>query len=130
MEIGVHEIIIKKRVRKDLGDLGHLMDSMRHHGLLNPILITEDNELIAGHRRLESAIRLGWRTIEARVYTHLTRTEKLEMELNENLFRKDFNEEEVAEGYTRLDRLNHPSWIQRMWLRLVKFIQKFFKIKR
>lgn len=130
MEINVQQVVIKRRVRKNLGDLSHLMNSMRHHGLLNPILITDSNELIAGHRRLEAAKRLGWQKIEARIYSRPSRTEKLELELNENLYRKDFTEEELAEGYTRLDRMKHPSIWKRFWLWLQKIFRRIFNKSR
>ena len=59
MRMAVQDIELNLRVRKNLGDLNALMESMKNHGLLNPITVTEKGELIAGHRRLESAKRLG-----------------------------------------------------------------------
>ena len=67
MLINIDEIKIKKRVRKDLGDLETLKDSLRRYGLLSPITINTRNELVAGQRRLESAKQLGWTTITANV---------------------------------------------------------------
>ena len=39
MLVNISEIKVKKRVRKDLGDLDALKESLRRYGLLNPITI-------------------------------------------------------------------------------------------
>ena len=67
MQIDIESVIFRKRVRKNLGDLKPLAESLKTYGLMNPIVINERNELIAGHRRLEAAKSLGWSTIAARV---------------------------------------------------------------
>ncbi len=59
----IAEIKIGKRHRKDLGDLQSLADSIQEIGLLHPIVVTEDGELIAGERRLEACKLLGWEEI-------------------------------------------------------------------
>ena len=55
MLVNISEIKVKKRVRKDLGDINSLKDSLKRYGLLNPITIDSKNRLIAGERRLEAA---------------------------------------------------------------------------
>ena len=84
MLINIDEIKIKKRVRKDLGDIEALKDSLRRYGLLSPITINTKNELVAGQRRLESAKQLGWTTINANVVDAEDKIGQLEMELEEN----------------------------------------------
>ncbi|MBQ1198294.1 MAG: ParB N-terminal domain-containing protein, partial [Spirochaetaceae bacterium] len=54
MKVLIKDIKIKKRVRKDLGDLELLKDSIKRYGLMNPITINSQYELVAGHRRLEA----------------------------------------------------------------------------
>ena len=100
MELG--RIIIRKRVRQNLGDLASLMDSLRRHGLLNPVVINSKNELIAGHRRMESAKRLGWRVIEVRIIDTEDKADLVEMEIEENTQRKNLTTDELAEAYLRL----------------------------
>ena len=51
-EIRISSIKIGSRHRKDLGDLHSLARSIRKEGLLQPVGITEDGELIFGERRL------------------------------------------------------------------------------
>ena len=48
----------KSRFRKDLGDLKPLIESIERQGLIHPIVLTEDNQLICGRRRLAAYIRL------------------------------------------------------------------------
>ena len=65
MLIKIEDVIVKKRIRKNLGDLEPLKDSLRTYGLLNPITINSKYELVAGERRLEAAKALGWEEINA-----------------------------------------------------------------
>ncbi len=126
MEIDVSKIIIRKRVRKNLGDLASLMDSLRRHGLLNPVVISSRNELIAGHRRLEAAKRLGWPTIQVQVITNDNEADLVEMEIEENTQRKNLTTDELAEAYIRLDRIKNPSFFRKIWKALVKFFKRLF----
>ena len=107
MIINISEIKIKKRVRKDLGDLENLKDSLRRYGLLSPITINSKNELVAGQRRLESAKQLGWTTINANVIDIEDKIGQLEMELEENTQRLPFTDEELLAGYNALEKLKN-----------------------
>ncbi len=124
MRMQVHDIIIKNRIRKNLGDITALMESMRQYGLLNPIMINTENELIAGHRRLESARRLGWDTIEVMVLQKESELEKLELEIEENVQRKNLTPEELADAYDRMERLKNPGLLKRILRRLRELIQR------
>ena len=126
MDLPIDKIIVKKRVRKDLGDLRALMKSMRSYGLMNPVLINSKSELIAGQRRLESAIRLGWKTIPVIIVDKNSELEKLELEIEENLHRKNLSADELAEGYRRLNRLRNPGFFLRIWLAIKKFFLRLF----
>lgn len=116
MLVPIANIKIKKRVRKDLGNLDDLKDSLRMYGLLNPITLNRKYELIAGERRLQAAKQLGWTNINANIIDNLTEVEQLEMELEENNQRKEFTEEELMEGYRRLERLRNPGFFYRIYL--------------
>ncbi|WP_457298656.1 ParB N-terminal domain-containing protein [Phyllobacterium sp. P5_D12] len=59
----IADIIVGPRLRRDLGDIAGLAASIEALGLLQPIVVTPGNELIAGHRRLLACHRLGWTTI-------------------------------------------------------------------
>jgi ParB family chromosome partitioning protein len=124
MYISINEIRIRKRVRIDEGDLYSLMNSLKKFGQLNPIVVDARYELIAGARRLAAAKRLGWSTIKAIVVENPTDAEKLEIELEENIQRKDLTNEEIAQGNKRLHKLLHPN----IFMRFIKFIRKIFRL--
>ena len=121
MLVNIENIKIKKRVRKDMGDLDSLKESLRLYGLLNPITINERYELIAGHRRLEAAKALGWTTIDAQVVSVSDKITLLEMELEENTQRADFSQEELIAGYTELEKLKNPSFIRKVFNWIANF---------
>lgn len=123
MLVQIKDIKIKKRVRKDLGNLEDLKDSLRTYGLLNPITLNSRYELIAGERRLQSAIQLGWTSINANIIDNITDIDQLEMEIEENNQRKDFTDSELMEGYKRLNRLRNPGFFYKIYL----FFKRLFK---
>ena len=88
MLVQIKDIKIRKRVRKDLGNLEDLKDSLRTYGLLNPITLNGKYELIAGERRLQAAIQLGWTSIQANIIENISDVDQLEMEIEENNQRK------------------------------------------
>ncbi len=130
MQIDIDEIIIRNRVRRNLGDISSLMESLQRHGLLNPVVITSKKELIAGHRRTEAARRLGWRTVEARVVDSDDATDLVEMEIEENTQRKSLTSDELAEAYLRLDRMRNPSFFVRVWNAIARFFRRIFSRRR
>ncbi len=115
MLVKISDIKVKKRVRQDLGDLEGLKDSLKSYGLLNPITLNADMELVAGQRRLEAAKGIGWETINAVVLDRsVPKVQQLELELEENNQRKDFSDAELMAGYERLGRLRNPSFFARI----------------
>ncbi|MCI7577388.1 MAG: ParB N-terminal domain-containing protein [Spirochaetia bacterium] len=123
MFVKIDDIKIKKRVRRDLGDLEALKESLRLYGLLNPITLNSKYELIAGERRLEAAKSLGWERINAIVLdNNVDKIRQLEIELEENNQRKEFTDEELLDGYKRLEKLRNPS----IFIRILSFIANLF----
>lgn len=82
-----------ERVRKDLGDIDGLAESMKRHGLLHPVVLNKDKTLVAGHRRIEAAKLLGWQEIPVTV---LDIEDLLSAERDENEVRKDFTPSEAV----------------------------------
>src|SRR6056297_1351093 len=126
MQIPVEEIVIKRRIRQDLGDLAKLMESLKAYGLMNPILINSNRELIAGRRRLESALRLGWKNIEAHIVDTSSEVNELEMEIDENLHRRNLSAVELAEGMSRLEKLRNPGFFRKIIMAIAKFFRRLF----
>ncbi len=126
MLIRISEIQIKKRIRKDFGNLNELAESMNLHGLMNPIVLTRDLILIAGQRRIESAKKLGWENIEATIIDVPTKIDKLEMEIEENIHRKDFTTDEIVDAYSKLEKLKNPGVIRKILQCIKNFFRKMF----
>lgn len=121
MLVSISDIKVKRRVRKDLGNLEDLKNSLRRYGLLNPITLNGKYELVAGERRLEAAKAIGWTSINANVIENLSELSQLEMEIEENNQRKEFTDEELFEGYRRLECLRNPSFFRRIWNAIKSF---------
>lgn len=84
--------------------LADLVDSVRRHGVLQPLMVRargDDFELIAGERRLRAAREAGLREVPAMV-REVSDEQSLELALVENLQREDLNPIEEAEGYQDL----------------------------
>ena len=65
--VPIAEVKIGGRLRKDFGRLSDLAESIREIGLLNPITLTRDGWLAAGHRRLLACRDiLHWKEIPVR----------------------------------------------------------------
>ncbi len=130
MFIPINEIRTGKRIRIDEGDLFALMNSLKKFGQLNPIILDSRKRLIAGARRLEAAKRLGWNTIKAIIIEDPTEIEKIEIELEENIQRKELTGEEVARGMKRLEKLYHPNIFMRIWFSIKRFFRRIFGKRR
>ena len=120
------DIKIKKRIRKELGDLEPLMKSMREYGLMNPVVVNSRLELIAGHRRLESARRLGWEHIEATMMAISDELPMLELEIEENVQRRDFSDAELAAAIRLLEKLRNPGFFRRLWGLIQRIFKRYF----
>lgn len=96
---------------------------------MNPIIINQDYELIAGHRRLEAAKRLGWQTIPAIIAPKENELEKLELEIEENLHRRNLTPDEIADGFQRIEKLRHPNIFRRIVLAVLRFFRNLFGLR-
>ena len=87
--------------------IDELAESIKKHGVLNPIIVremgVEKYEIIAGERRFRAAKAAGLETVPA-LMRQPQEQEVLEMALIENLQREDLNPVEEAKGYDRLKR--------------------------
>lgn len=86
-------------------DLEDLVNSIKKHGVLQPITVTERSdggyELIAGERRFRASQIAGLATVPA-IVRSATDQEKLELALIENIQRQNLNPIEEAFAYKRL----------------------------
>jgi len=90
----------------DAAALEGLAESIREHGVIQPIVVTKKGsdayELIAGERRLKASKIAGLKTIPA-VVRELSEQKKMEFALIENLQREDLNPLEIAIAYQKLE---------------------------
>lgn len=91
--------------REDFGgeELDSLTDSLRAHGLLQPLVVRamgDRYQLIAGERRLRAAARAGWTEVPILV-VEADERETAELAIIENLQRKDLNALEKAASFQR-----------------------------
>ena len=128
MLVPIEDVKVKKRVRKEMGDIAALADSMKRFGQISPILITKKNVLVAGGRRLEAARSLGWRTINAIEIDISDELTKLEYEREENVQRRDFTKEETEEVDKKIHRLRNPCLFFRIINAIIRFFKRLFKI--
>lgn len=86
-------------------ELSELAESIKKHGVLQPIIVTEKSdggyELIAGERRTRASQLAGLATIPAIVRAYAAE-QKLEVALIENVQRSNLNPIEEAFAYKRL----------------------------
>src|SRR5579864_1767036 len=93
------------RTRFDAEPLGELAESIRLHGVLQPILVRrlmDGYELIAGERRWRAARLAGLTAVPAVVRSGSADDEQLVLGLIENLQRTDLDPIEEARGLRRL----------------------------
>jgi len=84
--------------------LSALAESIRHHGLLQPLVVRRVGlgyELIAGERRLRAAQRAGLATVPV-IIREAAPDERLELALIENVQRENLTPLEEAEAYRQL----------------------------
>lgn len=92
------------RHRIQAESIAELMDSIRQHGILQPLIVTKIGEryqLIAGERRFRSAQQLGLTTVPALI-RETKELEQLEIAIVENVQRQDLNPVEEALAYQQL----------------------------
>lgn len=123
--VNIDAILERPGSRNAADDLTSLEKSIRELGLLFPLLINENNVLIAGYRRLEACRRLGMKTVPAfRVDAEEDGLRALDILIQENLCRRDFNIEELEALIGRkkdlLGRLRRRS----LWRRFTQIIRR------
>jgi len=112
---------LQPRSKFDPEELAELAASIREHGVLQPLIVTFDEEteqytLIAGERRLLAARQAGLDTVPT-ILRDVSEQQRLEMALIENVQRADLNPLEAAEAYRQLSEdfnLSHEQISQRV----------------
>lgn len=91
------------RKRFDEEEIADLADSIREHGVLQPLVVRRIDgrfELVAGERRLRAAQAAGWQRVPVQV-RDVDDRQTAELAIVENLQRKDLNPIEKAVSFER-----------------------------
>ena len=123
-DIEISSIKVKKRIREKNVSIQPLVESIQKYGLLEPIVIDQNNRLIAGFRRLEACKQLGYKTILANVVNVEDVEKFLLLELEENICRFQFSEEELLKAKKKLNKIRHPNFFVWLWRKIVSFFTK------
>ena len=92
------------RTHFDEEAIKELSESIKRHGLLQPVVVIEQDEgyvLIAGERRVRASRMAGFETIRA-VVADIDRSRFRELALIENIQREALNPVELARSYKEL----------------------------
>ncbi len=107
VELDITEVVRDEgqpRKNFDKAALEELADSIREHGVLQPIVVVKQGgkyQIVAGERRWRASQLAGKTTIPAIVRT-LDAQNKLELSIIENAQREDLNAIELATAYAKL----------------------------
>ena len=89
--------------------IAELAESIKEHGIIQPILVTPKNdgyEIVAGERRFRASQLAGLEEVPV-IIRSLTDQNQLEISLIENIQRRDLNSIETATAYAKLrDQFN------------------------
>lgn len=113
--VKLSDILCEDRAREDLGDIDSLVASIKDKGVIQPITITSDGKLLAGGRRYTAATLCGLETIPAIIREDVSEVDAKEIELIENIYRKDFTWQERVKLTAEIDalyRAKDPNWSQ------------------
>lgn len=93
VKVKISDITIGRRLRKKETDIQTLANSIIQNGLLHPIILDDDFNLIAGFRRIKAYEDLGRTEIPARI---LSINNPSQAEYDENMQRAPFSLEDIA----------------------------------
>lgn len=113
MILKIKDVNVGQRIRDEYGDMKSLAESIQEHGLLHPIVVDSNYNLIAGCRRLLACERIGLKEIEAKVLEDISEKELRVLELEENIRRKDLTELEKSKNLVELAEIKEQELKER-----------------
>ena len=115
--IAIDDISINRdeRVRKNVSReaIDEMADSINRLGLIHPIVLDRDHNLVAGETRLSACKSLGWAAIPFQYADTLDSNDLLAIELEENVKRKDLDWKDRTDAVRRYHQLQvetHETW--------------------
>ena len=107
IEVDVNQIVPnphQPRVQFDDEKLQNLADSIKVHGIIQPLIVSKNGnlyELIAGERRFQASKLVGLKKVPV-IIRDASELEKLELAIIENVQRHDLNPIEEGKAYQKL----------------------------
>src|SRR5215831_17713794 len=93
------------RQRRSITDLQSLVDSIRRVGLIHPLVIDREYNLVSGERRFEAVKALGWDRVYCQFNDSETDLDKRVVELEENIKRVDLTWQEQCNFVNEYHRI-------------------------
>lgn len=94
--VALEKIVVEDRARQDYGPMEDFVANVKEKGIIQPITLDSNYRLLAGGRRYAAATKLGLKHIPAIIRPHVDIVDALEIELMENIYRRDFSWQEKA----------------------------------
>lgn len=111
------------RYREDMGNVQELAEGIREKGLIQPLCVNSNLRLLAGGRRHAACTALGLVEVPVLVREGTDEVDAREIELMENIHRKDMTWQEQAKLTAEIHRLyvlRDPNWSQRKTAQLIE----------
>jgi ParB family chromosome partitioning protein len=102
--LGVIKVDREQRQRRKI-DPTDLIPSIKLRGIMNPLIVDSDWNLIAGERRYAAAREIGLAEVPVRMTTELTPEELQIIELEENIKREQLDWKDAARAAQRIHQL-------------------------
>jgi len=90
---------------RELGSLHNLKKSLQEVGLINPLTIDTNRRLLAGRRRLQAMLDLGWEECQVTVLDPEDEIDAKMISLHENIMRKPLTDAENRRMIAEIDEL-------------------------
>jgi len=112
----------RQNVRSDPGDLAGLAETIREHGILQPLGVTREGDgyrIVYGNRRRDAAIVVGLKRVPCMLLDNLPEEDEVVQQVLENLQRLDLNDLDkscafeqmlarlIDKGMSQIDALDH-----------------------
>ena len=101
-ELPIGAIRVNGNTRDEVGDIQGLVTSIQKYGVIEPVVVSPDGELLAGKRRLTAAQAAGLIEVPVRVRDVRDPRTALEIALIENVQRRDLDPLSRARAYHAL----------------------------
>ena len=115
-EINISDIKVGPRFREQFGDIEDLAETIKQHGIIQPLTVDTTLTLVAGGRRLRAAEVAGLKKVPVIIRKVANEIDAREIELIENLARKELTWQEQAKLQKRIHDLKceqDPNWSKR-----------------